>query len=488
LTEGERTARSLRACGIGPGFGCSPVSASPGERLDAAGPALTAPHSAPRTGGWLDRLPDLSARNRRLALAALLLMQVAYFFAFLRLPLQVSPPDNFRYEVPAWNLAEGRGISMPFELAPDAVVRGWVCTLHPGACANPEGRYPTALFPPGYTFMVAAVYAVAGRSLLALTVVHLGLLLLLFVLYERLAARLLQPTGYWFAVGVACAYPFLARQASWFMSDHLHAVLLFSAFAALYLMQPGKLRGAVFGFVLAAATLTRPYSLFALIALLAGGACWRTQRAARHEPWVAALAALVPMAAWALRNAYWFHRFIPFTTVGLGASLYTMVLESEVGNVYDKAHEAIYTARLMQFGDFITYAANQKLAALAVAWIREHPGAFLALVAMHVPKVWISLGEAGQSLSPVAYALAVYMGGLLLLGLVGGWFARKQRRLWPLLLTIVLYWGFLVISPEARRSLPLRLPMLLLAGLAVQELLLRWGQRARRASVVSQVA
>src|SRR4051794_39798700 len=110
-------------------------------------------------------IPPLSPRRRNLALAALLLIQAAYFFVFLPRPLQVAPWDNLRYEVPGWRLAQGRGLSMPFELAPDPTVREWVCSRHPRACDSADRSYPTALYPPGYSIFVAGVYSVAGRSL-----------------------------------------------------------------------------------------------------------------------------------------------------------------------------------------------------------------------------------------------------------------------------------------------------------------------------------
>jgi hypothetical protein len=87
---------------------------------------------------------------------------------------------------------------------------------------------------------------------------------------------------------------------------------------------------------------------------------------------------------------------------------------------------------------------------------------------MHIPKVWISLGQAGEPLSPAAIVLVAYLGGLLVLGLAGAWMVRRDRRWWAMMLTIVLYWVFLIIAPEARRTLPLRLPMLLLAGVAAE--------------------
>jgi hypothetical protein len=63
------------------------------------------------------------------------------------------------------------------------------------------------------------------------------------------------------------------------------------------------------------------------------------------------------------------------------------------------------------------------------------------------------------------------MGGLLALGLYGMWLVRRDSRWWPLALGVLMYWVMLVpFSGEARRTLPLRLPMLLLGGIAVSSL------------------
>lgn len=411
--------------------------------------------------------------RRTLALGFLLLMQTTYFLLFLERPLSITG-DNLRYEVSGWRLAQGRGLSMPFNLTPDETVRGWVCGRHPEACTEPDGSYPTALYPPGYSLLVAAVYAVAGRSLFALVATQLVLLLGLFVLFENVAARLLRPAGYWFAIGIACTYPFLARQATIVMSDELHAVLLFAALATLYILRPGIWRAALFGSLLAAATLTRPYSMFVVPVLLLGGVTWRSLGGDRREPWIAVAAAALPFALWIARNEYWYGRFIPFTTVGL-SQFYTLVLEHDIGTIYDAAHKILYDARLAQWGDFTTIAGGTKMQSATIEWVRGHPVAFIGLLVMHVPKVWISLGEAGKALSPLALPVATYLGGLLAMGLAGMWICRRAPQWWPIILTILVYWCLVIVSPEARRTLPLRLPMLLLAGAAVDH----WTRQAR---------
>src|SRR5438270_14034112 len=101
------------------------------------------------------------SRRRKIALAVVLLLQTVYFAKFLDRPPRVLA-DAFRYDVPALQLATGHGFTMPYEQAPDPVVRGWACARHAELCQATE--YPVAIYPPGYSYFLAGVYAVAGHS------------------------------------------------------------------------------------------------------------------------------------------------------------------------------------------------------------------------------------------------------------------------------------------------------------------------------------
>src|SRR5947209_4292194 len=188
------------------------------------------------------------SRRRKIALALVLLAQTVFFARFLERPPRVVA-DNFRYHVPAHQLATGHGFTMPYEQAPDPEVRGWACARHPETCAAAE--YPVAIYPPGYSFFLAGIYEIAGPSLWTVEIVQWLLLLLLVVMFENVAANELSGRAYLFCMGVLGTYPFLARQAGMIMSDHLHAVVLFGAFAALLRMRPGIARGVTFGALVA---------------------------------------------------------------------------------------------------------------------------------------------------------------------------------------------------------------------------------------------
>ncbi len=425
------------------------------------------------------KLPEITRRSRLYALVVMLAMQTLYFGVFIRSGPQFLG-DNVRYEMGGWQLARGRGLALPFEMSPDPDVRDWVCSRHPEACT--DGAYPSAQYPPGYQFFIAGVYLVAGRSLWAIAIAQLLCLWGLFACFEILAAKSLQKVGYWFAIGVACTYPFLARQFTYIMADGLHCSLLVASITALMTMKPGLRRGLLFGFLFGAATFVRTYSVVAIPFLFAWPRLFRAFRASRKE-WVVAFAVCVlPFALWTVRNEYWFGRLIPFSTTGIGASLYLNKTEVEIGEVYDEGNATKIAAELNRNGEDMTnWRLNKTLGHEAVGWIREHPAAVAGRVVARVPRLWISKGEMSKGVSRSYPLFVLYLGGLLVLGVAGMWLKRRDGRWNAVMLIILFYWGFLLHTPaEARRTLPLRLPMLVFAAFAVEEGVRRF--RARGAA------
>lgn len=417
----------------------------------------------------------MSLRLRRLALAVVLLAQGALFLAFMHRPIAVES-DNVRYELAAWNLAQGRGLVLPYDDAQDPDVRGWACTRHPEGCV--DGNYPVAIYPPGYSVFVAAIYKVCGRSLVAIVVVQLLLHLALFVMFESIAARKLRQTGYLFAMGIAGIYPFMAAQASRIMSDHLGVVLFMAALAAHILMHPGRLRGALFGLLFAAATLTRPYVMFVFPVLIVWPSVWRAAQAPRIERIVAVVAFLLPFAIWSGRNAYWYGRFVPVTVNGVGLTLMHTTFEFD-GKSYDEPETRYYDGIVAKYGnDGLGYASSRALMHDAMAKIRERPLKFVERVLIHVPKLWISLGQTGHGVNRAWPLFLVFLGGLWLLGLAGMVHKWRDASWHVLTLCVLVYWLPLLPLPgEARRTLPIRLPHLLLAAAFVGDFIDRRRQK-----------
>jgi 4-amino-4-deoxy-L-arabinose transferase-like glycosyltransferase len=404
-----------------------------------------------------------------MAVGVLLLTQTLFFILLLHRPLAVEG-DADRYEQGGWNLAEGRGYSLPlhgYGGTNDLEIYSWVCSRHPEACLE-DTTHPVAIYLPGYSVFVAGVYRLFGRSLLALCLSQLVLLWGAFVMFEQLAARLLSRTAYVSAVAIAATYPFLAQQATRLMSDHLHAVLWVSAFAAFACMRAGIWRGAVFGALIAGATLVRPYGLLVFPVLWLVSLVWKPMRLATAEWGAGAIAFALPFSIWTARNEYWYGRFLPMTTGGAGALLYQSTLEWDVDLSKYENGRRWYEETASKYGDIVSRRGSQLQTEEALMRIHAHPWKFAERVLIHVPRLWISMASRYWPVS------VVYLGGLLVLGLWGAWTVRRDARFYPLLFGIGLYWLFLLPLPgEARRTLPLRLPMLLLAGMAAGEILER---------------
>jgi hypothetical protein len=413
--------------------------------------------------------------KRSTTLLLLLLAQSAWFAFFVATGSRKVEQDNPRYEEAGWNIARGLGLSLPRDMIDDPTVMGWLCARHPEACVSDP--VPTAIYPPGYSFVIAPVYYLAGRSVPVLLGVHGVLLLLMFFAFERVANKLLDEKGYSFVVLSAATYPFLARMASTISSDHVHTVLLFLACAFFYLARPGLWRGAVFGSVVSLATLTRPYAMFMF------PVAWLTPSIVRRfdlrwREWLlGGILFTLPLAGWTARNAYWFGRFIPFSTTTLSLSIYMTTLEME-NSVYDPKDAANwYEPTLAAFGgDLASVDVGLKAKEKTKERIRQHPFKFAGVLALHGPKLWVSLGYWGKGMSRSWPLMVLYLGSLMVLGFLGMWFARGDPTFRPVIVTVLVYWLFLLpcVNGEARRTLPLRLPLLILAGVAASRLWPRW--------------
>lgn len=417
-----------------------------------------------------------SRRLRLFALGALLLAQAAQLWVFFPTEPKVEA-DNTRYEEAGFHLASGRGLSLSYATLPDEDVRAWACTRHPDRCAEGD-LYPSAGYPPGYQFYIGLVYLFAGRNVMVLLITQCLLHLLLMLMFEHLASKQLMKPGYLFAIGVGITYPFLARQANLVMSDHLHAVLLFASIWSFFTIQRVGLRAGISGLLFSLATLTRPYSVVALPLLMLVPKVRRAIAPSRSALALFLLGILLPFAIWIGRNAEMYGRLIPFTTTGIGAGLYLNKTEWTIGSSLEGDNATrIYAELEAVAGNITTWRGDRKLREAAVEWMLENPHLVLAALPKRVVRVWISMGYQGQGFHPMALGLAAYLGSLLLLGVAGMWRRRHGRWLFPLVITLT-YWAFLLHTPaEARRSLALRLPMLLFAAAAVDDLAARRRKR-----------
>ncbi|MDB4968472.1 MAG: hypothetical protein JWN44_4161 [Myxococcales bacterium] len=450
----------------------------------------------------MHRSPPLPRRTRRFVLLAVLVAQTGWFAWFMhRPPAGVADPgfapdsplphsitaDYPRYEVPAWWLATGHALSLSVTETQDPEVQGWVCTRHPDACSS-DGMHPSALYPPGYSIFVAGIYKIFGRDIRPVIAMQFLLLLVMFIAFELTAVVMLDRAGYWFAMCVAASYPFLALYAVLFSTEHLHNVLFLVSLAALLRMRPSLWRGVAFGGLFGLATLVRPYTVVVFPVLWLWPSVWRGVGAGWRERFVAGLLFALPFVIWTGRNYYWFGKVIPITTGGPGVLLMHTTLEWEL-DPYAKTSGFDYYAGLssrIEGLDVSTHEGEKRLRHLAFQRMRDNPGKTALTILKHIPKLWVSVGTTAAGVSRAWLVLLVYLGGLWLLGLWGGWVVRHDARWHVLLLSIGVYWAFLLYTPgEARRTLALRLPMLLLASVAASHV---WAWRAQRRTATTEAS
>ena len=194
-----------------------------------------------------------------------------------------------------------------------------------------HGR-PTAFRPPGYPYVLAGVYRVAGvehapreERVRAARVAGAIIGALIVGLVGVLAAQLWGRRVALIAAALAAVYVPLITVGSSVMSEPLFVVFMLAAIiaAVAYRRSPGRYRfAALAGLLAGLAILTRANGAVLLLPL--GVAVWdarpRLSRAALGPPAVLVAVAFLTVAPWTVRNAVVLDSFIPVSTQ-LGSSL-----------------------------------------------------------------------------------------------------------------------------------------------------------------------
>ena len=231
--------------------------------------------------------------------------------------------------LPGWNSARGRwieygvlaaivaGVFLLYltQITPgvDSISTDWVIYVtqarniadrHPFAESlyvyQPEAAmYGATTYPPGYSLLLAPVYAAFGLNLRAFKIVSdLALALALLPIYWCVRSRLGTPAGWVLTLALGLSYPFVALQNG-LGSDGLYLLLSFWTLAALVRIYEKRqdetapwLWGAAVGLLVAAASITRPIGFALLLALVAYEAL-RRRRITRFA--VAVVAVFAPL-------------------------------------------------------------------------------------------------------------------------------------------------------------------------------------------------
>lgn len=328
---------------------------------------------------------------------------------------------------------------------------------------------------PLYPVVLAGLLAVGGNGLLP---AHLAGGLLGTAAVGIIYALALMVTGSrkgaLAAAGISALAPGLVIYSALLQTEMLYIVFFLLAFLFLYRLrdEPGFRVAAALGVCGGLAALTRAVYLGFLPVLLVM-LVWpfRTQwRAVAGPAAVALIVAAMTIAPWTIRNWSVLHALVPVASGG-GSSLLTGNNPYATGTyAVADGFDPWFTAQAQERGVADPASLNEVgrsglSAAIAMSYMRDHPGSTVALAAKKSYIFWIYPVTHSDSYLPVQ-ALAVGFDALLLCAAVigiagsGAW----RRTTGPLLAAVVFFWLVqAVLHAEARFRLPL-VPLLAVAA------------------------
>jgi 4-amino-4-deoxy-L-arabinose transferase-like glycosyltransferase len=297
---------------------------------------------------------------------------------------------------------------------------------------------PSAIMPPVFPLIVAAIFKVFGvRTVASVYAVHafdcLVSALAIFPIFLVARNSFGCKTGWWTAWAWVFSPYGIYFAAEWPWSTHL---LLLALFWLLYLAQKMEdnsrlLLWAGFGLLAGVTALTEP-SVLTVVPFLMLLAAWRLWCAGKRWLMPGLVASVVMWAAispWLIRNAVVFHKFIPMRdSMGLelwmgnnGSNL--RWTSDDIHPLHDPQEQADYDRGEM------AYMAHKSVQ--AKAYIAQHPGWYAGMCARRAVYVWTgfwSFNKAYMAEEPMDLSNIPFATGLTLLGIAGlvlSW--RKSR-------------------------------------------------------------
>lgn len=319
---------------------------------------------------------------------------------------------------------------------------------------------PTALLPPGYPLLIAAVIHVLGAGsaaawfliLLNTLASLLTLFLLMAVARRHFGNRTANIAGLLFAIS-----PPLLFAPLYIWDTCISALILTAAIGLVPSRGWSNYQFALLGVGAAVAILINPALSVVLLATLA----WSAYRT-RVFSWVAIVAFLVVFSPWPIRNALVMHSFVPLRT-SFGYELWMGNHPGADGNLpaaMGPRDDLSERHLFLQVGE-VRYTQLKK--SLAYSYISAHPREFAQLTGKRFMRFWTGTGEATGSPAHTTYYLsALSIVGLALL------YRRRQTfvlYLLPLLLFPIPYY---ITHAEVRYQLVVDPLLAILAGYACE--------------------
>jgi 4-amino-4-deoxy-L-arabinose transferase-like glycosyltransferase len=347
---------------------------------------------------------------------------------------------------------------------------------------------PSAIMPPVYPLLVAAIFEVFGvhtaRSIFAVHAFDCLINALACIPIFLLARRSFgERVALWAGWGWAFSPYGIYFSADWAWSTHL---LLLCLCWLLYLAQdlecsPRLGLWAGFGLLAGFAGLTEP-SVLVVVPFLMALAAWRLAHTGKR--WllpglVASLALAATVSPWIIRNVVVFHRFIPMRD-SMGLELWMGNNGNNLRWTSDDLHPLHDMKELADYNNMGELAYMGHKAQQTKAYIHDHPRWYAWMCARRAIYLWTgywSFDKSYLSLEPFDLANIPFASCLTLLGLIGLFLAWRRKPF-----EAIRYGGVLFLfpvmyyfsHPEPYHMRPLD-PLLVILGCSA---ILAWRGRA----------
>jgi 4-amino-4-deoxy-L-arabinose transferase-like glycosyltransferase len=326
--------------------------------------ALSLPEATPQPEAGDPRRSPLTAGERRWLAGIVVVAAVARIGWFAA--TKAGPPV-------AWHL-QGDQYGYWFYANEIAAGRGYVHYL--------TGE-PTAYYPVGYPALLAVLFALAIHTpitddlMLVAGVFHVVASVVSVALTFVVGRRLLGVRAGLVAAAVLALWPNVVFQVSALQLETAFIVFAMAALAVLVdhdwrTGPPSRVRLLVFGALLAASAMIRPFSVWVLVGVavatvsVAGGwrAGWRSAASAVGWPLLVLVVVFTP---WTIRNAVQLDTFAPSST-NMGDGLCLDRYPGATGGFRWADHDFCADSSLPEA------ERNQESTRLAVAYVLDHPG------------------------------------------------------------------------------------------------------------------
>jgi 4-amino-4-deoxy-L-arabinose transferase-like glycosyltransferase len=304
------------------------------------------------------------------------------------------------------------------------------------------------LRPPGYPAFIALVWALTGRSLVALRIVEAVLGALTVALIGQFGMGWFGRRAGLLAAALAALHPVLAFLPATQYSENLIVLVCVLGYGALLGAtrdpRAGLGRWALGGMLFGLAALIRPNVVLLVPGLLAG-ATWSLAHRGRAtvRPVLLALVALaLTIAPWIVyehqREGHWF-----FIATGGGRSLWLGSNDRTTGHAGSiVVPDSALAAELMKLPDEVV--RDRRLASLAFQWMRADPARAVRMYGIRLSSLWALYPDPYTRMRQMNGAARAAQAVFSLVIFAGALIALRRARGNPLLAPMT--WSIVVFS------------------------------------------